>query len=182
MCSTMAMYSELTIENFNKIKQALLKNEDEILKLYPYLSQNKILSQDEHETEAKNVMERIKDQVHHQIHHQVSNGKFNEITPQENIQEGLRFINIVNEIYILYQQEKKILHDENESIQQLQLAEEKLQQAKKQLQQANEQLQQAKKQLKPTQEKLKLINQQEILFNSAFKQNKEIVMQKLKTE
>ena len=106
MWSNMAMYSELTIENFNKIKQALRKNEEEIIKLYPYLSQNKILSQEEHETEAKIVMERIKDQVYHQIHQQVSNGKFNEISPQEKIQEGLRFINLVNEIYILYQQKK----------------------------------------------------------------------------
>ena len=34
MCSNMAMYSDLTIVNFNNIKQALQKNEDEVLKLY----------------------------------------------------------------------------------------------------------------------------------------------------
>ena len=78
-----------------------------MLKLYPYLSQNKILSQEENEKEAIKVMEQIKDQVYHRILNQVSNGKFNEISPQENIQEGLRFINLVNEIFILYQQEKK---------------------------------------------------------------------------
>ena len=67
----MATYSEQTIKNFNKIKQALQKNEEEILKLYPYLSKNKILSQKEHETEAKNVMEQIKEHVYYRIHHQV---------------------------------------------------------------------------------------------------------------
>ena len=68
-------------------------------------------------------MERIKDQVYHRILHQVSNGKFNEISPQENIQEGLRFVNLVNEIYALYQQETKILQEEDQSLQQLQHAE-----------------------------------------------------------
>ena len=66
-----------------------------MLKLYPYLSQNKILLQEENEKEAIKVMEQIKDQVYHRILHQVSNGKFNEISPQENIQEGLRFVNLV---------------------------------------------------------------------------------------
>ena len=97
-----------------------------MLKLYPYLFQDKILSQEEHETEAKKVMEQIKDQVYHQIHHQVLNGKFIKITPQENIQEGPRFINLVNEIYILSQHKKKILQEEDQSIQQLQQAEEQL--------------------------------------------------------
>ena len=89
----MAMYSEPTTENFNNIKQALQEREQKVLELYPYLSQNKILSQKEHENEAIKVMERIKDQ-------QIPNGKFNEILPEENIQEGLTFVNLVNEIYI----------------------------------------------------------------------------------
>ena len=45
------------------------------------------MSQEENEKEAIKVMERIKDQVYHRILHQVSNGKFNEISPQENIEE-----------------------------------------------------------------------------------------------
>ena len=52
----MAMYSELTTENFNKIKQALQKKEKEVCKLYPYLSQDKIMSQEENETEAIKVI------------------------------------------------------------------------------------------------------------------------------
>ena len=176
------MYSEQTTENFNKIKQALQKNEEEMLKLYPYLSQDKIMSQEEHEKEAVKIMERIKDQVSLRIYQQISNGKFNEISPQENIQEGLRFVNLVNEAYTLSQQEKKILKEEDQSIQQLQHAEEQLQQAKEQLHQAGKQLEQAKKKLIPIQEKLKLINQQKILFNDVFKQNKEIVMRKLTTK
>ena len=147
----MDMYFEPTIENFNKIKQIIQKNGEEMLKLYPYLSQDKILSQEEHETESKIVMEQIKDQVYRQIHQQVSNKKFNEISPQEDIQEGLRFINLVNEIYILSQHEKKILQEEDQSLQQLRHAEEQLEQVKKQLRQANEQLQQAKKKLEPIQ-------------------------------
>ena len=129
------------------------------------------MSQEEHEKEAVKVMERIKEQI--------PNVKFNEISPQENIQEGLRFVNLVNEIYILVQQEKKILKEQDQSIQQLQHAEEHIKQIKKQLQQAEQQLQQAKRKLESINEKLKLINQQEILFNGVFKHNKEIVMQKL---
>ena len=129
------------------------------------------MSQEENEIEAIKVMERIYDQL--------PNGKLNEASSQENILEGLRFVNLVNEIYILGQQEKKILHEEDQSIQQLQQAEEQVQRAKEQLQQAGKQLQQAKKKLEPIQEKLRLISQQEILFNDVFKHNKEIVMQKL---
>ena len=36
----MAMYSEPTTENFNRIKQTLQENEQKVLELYPYLSQN----------------------------------------------------------------------------------------------------------------------------------------------
>ena len=63
----MATYSELTIENFNKIKQALQENVKEILKQYPYLSQNKILSQEENEKEAIKKIRRIKDLVYHRF-------------------------------------------------------------------------------------------------------------------
>ena len=165
------MYPESTTENFNKIKQTIQEREKEMLKLYSYLSHNKILSQDEHENEAIRIMERIK--------YLLSNVKLNEISPQENIQDGLRFVNLINEIYVLDQQEIKILQEEDQSIQQLQQAEEELQQAKEQLQQAKEQLQQEEKKLEPIQEKRKLINQQKILYN-VFKTNKKIVMQKLK--
>ena len=158
------MYPESTTENFNKIKQTIQEREKEMLKLYSYLSHNKILSQDEHENEAIRIMERIK--------YLLSNVKLNEISPQENIQDGLRFVNLINEIYVLDQQEIKILQEEDQSIQQLQQAEEELQQAK-------EQLQQEEKKLEPIQEKRKLINQQKILYN-VFKTNKKIVMQKLK--
>ena len=151
------MFSELTTEKFNKIKQIVQGNEDEILKLHPYLSQDKIISQEEHDKEAVIVMERIKEQL--------PNVKFNEISAQENIQEKLRFVNLINEMYLLIQQEKKILQEEDQLLQELQHAE--------------EQLQQAKKKLEPIQEKLKLINQQGILFNNMFIQNKEIVMRKL---
>ena len=167
----MAMYSEPTTEKFNKIKQTVQGNEDEVIKLYSYLYPNKILSPDEQEIEAIKVMEQIKDQL--------PNGKLNETSRQENIQEGMRFVNLVNEIYILVQQEKKILQEKDQSIQQLQHAEEQVKQIKKQLRQTEEQLQQAKKKLEPIQEKLKLIIQQEILFNDVIKYNKEIVMQKL---
>ena len=105
----MAMYSELTTENFNKIKQTLIENEQKVLELYPYLSQNKILSQEKHDKEAIKVIERIKDHIHQQL----TNGTLNEISLQETINEGLRFVNLVNEIYILNKQEKKILHDED---------------------------------------------------------------------
>ena len=98
-----------------------------MLQLYPYLSQDKIMSQKEHENKAIEIMELIKDQIYKQL----PNGKLNEISPQETIQGGLRFVNLVNEIYILGQQSKKILHKEDKSIQQLKQAEEQLQQAKK---------------------------------------------------
>ena len=174
----MAMYSGTTIENFNMIKQIIQEKEEKMLKLYPYLSQNKTMSQEEHENKAIEIMELIKDQIYQQL----PNGKLNEMSPQETIQEGLRFINLVNEIYILGQQEKKILHEEDKSIQQLKQAEEQLQQATKQLRQAEEQLQQAKKQLEPTQEKLKLMNKQKNLFIDVLNSNKEIVLQKLIAE
>ena len=51
------MYFEPTTENFNKIKQTLQAREQIDFKLYPYLFQNKILSQEEHENEAIKVME-----------------------------------------------------------------------------------------------------------------------------
>ena len=141
---------------------------------YPYLSQDKIMSQEEHEKEAVKVMEQIK--------YQLSNIKLNETSSQENIQEGLRFINLANEIYILGQQEKKILQEKDQSIQQLQQAEEQLEHVIKQIRQAEEQLKQARKQLKPTQEKLRLINEQKLMFISAFQNNKMIVVQKLTAE
>ena len=50
------MYSELTTKNFNRIKQTLQEREQKILDLYPYLSQDKIMSQEEHEKEAVKVM------------------------------------------------------------------------------------------------------------------------------
>ena len=168
------MYSELTTENFNKIKQAIQEKEKKILDQYPYLSQDKIMSQEEHEKEAVKVME--------QIRYQLSNIKLNETSSRENIQEGLRFINLANEIYILGQQEKYILQEKNQSIQQLLQAEEQLQLAKEQLQQAGKQLEQAKKQLKPMQEKLRLINEQKLMFISALQNNKMIVVQKLTTQ
>ena len=156
------MYSEPTTENFNKIKQIIQEKEKKILEVYPYLSQDKILSQEEHEKEAVKVMERIK--------YQLPNIKLNEISSPENIQEGLRFINLANEIYILSQQEKKILHKEDQSIQQLRQTEEQVQQATKQLRQAEEQLQQAKSQLEPMQENLKLINEQKTMFINALQE------------
>ena len=102
----METYSEITTENFNKIIEALQENEKEVCKLYPYLSQNKILSQEEHKPEAIKVMDRIKDQIYHRIHQRLLNGKVNEISQQENIQ-GLRFVNLVNEIYIYYINKRK---------------------------------------------------------------------------
>ena len=105
-------------------------------------------------------MERIKDQL--------PNVKLNETSSQDNIQEGLRFINLANEIYILGLQEKKILQEEDQSIQKLKQAEEQLEHAKKQIRQTEEQLKQTKKKIRPMQEKL----------NS----NKMIVVQKLTTE
>ena len=60
----MAMYSKPTTENFNKIKQALQEREQKVLELYPCLSKNKILSQEEREKEAIKVIERIKDHIH----------------------------------------------------------------------------------------------------------------------
>ena len=168
------MYSEPTTENFNMIKQTLQEREQKVSYLYPYLSQNKILSQEEHKNEAIKIMERIKDQYNQQQ----LNRKLNEISPQEMIQEGLRFVNLANEIHILCQQDKKIFQEEDQSIQQLQHAEEQLERANKQLQQAKEQLQKVKKKLDPTQEKLRLINRQETLFNEMFKNNKSIVLQK----
>ena len=56
MCSNMAMYSEPTIKNFNMIMQTLQEKEQKVLDLYPYLFQNKILSQEKHENEAIKVM------------------------------------------------------------------------------------------------------------------------------
>ena len=47
MCSNISMYSGTTIENFNMIKQIIQEKEEKMLKLYPYLFQNKILSQEE---------------------------------------------------------------------------------------------------------------------------------------
>ena len=173
MCSNI-MYYEITTENFNKIKQAIQEKEKKILDQYPYLSQDKIMSQEEHKKEAVKVIERIKDQL--------SDVKLHETSSQENIQEGLIFINIANEIYILGQQEKKILQEKNQSIQQLLQAEEQLKHAKKQIRQAEEQLKQAMKQLRPMQEKLKLINKQKNLFTDVLNNNKEIIMQKLTTE
>ena len=164
------MYSKPTTENFNKIKQIIKEKEKKILDLYPCLSQNKILSQEENE-EAIKVIERIK--------YQLSNIKLNEISTEEKIQEGLRFINLANEIYILGCQEEKILQEEDQSIQQLQQAEEQLQLAKEQLHQAGKQLEQAKKQLKPMQEKLRLINEQKLMFISALQNNNIILVQKL---
>ena len=174
MCSNISMYSEPTTKNFNKIKQTIQEKEKNILEVYPYLSQDKIMSQEEHEKEAVKVMERIK--------YQLQNIKLNETSSQENIQEGLRFINLANEIYILGCQEEKILQEKDQSIQQLQQAEEQLQLAKEQLQQAGKQLEQAKKQLKPMQEKLRLINEQKLMFISALQNNKMIVVQKLTAE
>ena len=170
MCSNM-MYSEITTENFNKIKQIIQKNGEEMLKLFPYLFQDKIMSQEELEKEAVKVMERIINQL--------PNGNFNKISSQENIQEGLRFINLVNEIYILSQQEKKILQEEDQSIQQLQQAEERVKEVKIQLRYEEEHLREVKKKLIPMQEKLKLINKQKNLFTDVLNNNKEIVMQKL---
>ena len=112
----MAMYSELTTKNFNKIKQTLQEREHKVCELDPYLFKHKILSQEEHENEAIKVMERIKVQYNQQP----LNGKLNEISPQEMIQEGRIFVNLVIEIYILFQQEKKIFQKEDKSIQQLQ--------------------------------------------------------------
>ena len=155
----MSMYSELTTENFNKIKQAIQEKEKKILDQYPYLSQDKIMSQEEHEKEAVKVMKRIKDQL--------SDVKLHETSSQENIQEGLRFINLANEIYILGCKEKKILQEKNQSIQQLLQAEEQVQHATKQLQQAEEQLEQTKKQLESMQEKHKLIKEQKTMFINA---------------
>ena len=123
------------------------------------------------------MIERIKNHIHQQL----PNGKLNEISPQENIQKGMRFVNLVNEIYIICQQQKKILHEEDQSIQHQQ-AEEQVQQANKQLQQAEKQLQQTKKKLEPKQEILRQINKQQILFNDVIEHNKIIVVQKLTTE
>ena len=88
MYLTITMYSEPTTENFNKIKQTLKEKEKKILDLYPYLFQDKIMSEEEREKEAIKVMERIKDQL--------PNKKLNETSSQENIQEELRFINLAN--------------------------------------------------------------------------------------
>ena len=170
----MAMYSDPTTENFNKIKQTIQEKEKKILDLYPYLSQDKIMSQEEHEKEAVKVMKRIKDQL--------SDVKLNETSLKENIQEGRRFINLANEIYILSQQEKKLLQEDDQSIQKLQQAEKQVLQAREQLHQARKQLEQAKKQLIPMQEKLRLINKQKNLFIDVLNSNKMILMQKLTAE
>ena len=53
------MYSEPTTENFNKIKQTIQEKEMKILDVYPYLSQDKIMSQEEHEKEAVKITEQI---------------------------------------------------------------------------------------------------------------------------
>ena len=42
--STITMYSESTTENFNKIKQTIQDKEKQILDIYPYLSQDKLMS------------------------------------------------------------------------------------------------------------------------------------------
>ena len=89
------------------------------------------MSHKENENKAIKIMERIKYQIYHQIHHQLLNVKLNEILPQKNIQEGLRFVNFINKIYILGQQEKKILHEKNQSIHQVQQAHKQLRQAEK---------------------------------------------------
>ena len=49
---------------------------------------------------------------------------------QENIQEGLTFVNLVNEIYILNQSDKQILHDEDQSIEQLYQTKKQVREAK----------------------------------------------------
>ena len=168
------MYSEPTTENFNKIKQTLQEREQKCLQQYPYLFQNKILSQEEYENEAIKVMKRIKDQYNLQP----LNGKLDEISPQEMIKEGRMFVNLVNEMYILCQQEKKIFQEEDQSIQQLQQAEEQVIQAKERLYLVEEYLQQAKRKLEPVQEKLRLINGQETLIYETFVINKAIVLKK----
>ena len=58
------MYSKPPTENFNKSKQTLQEKEQKVLSLYPYLSQNKILSQEKHENKAIKIMERIKNQIY----------------------------------------------------------------------------------------------------------------------
>ena len=119
-------------------------------------------------------MERIKDQYNLQT----LNGKLNEISQQEMIQKGLIFVNSINEIYILCQQQKKIFQEEDQSIQQLQQSEEQVKQIKERLNQAEKQLEQAKKKLEPAQENLNLINKQETLLNKMFISNKAIILQK----
>ena len=57
------------------------------------------MSEEERVNEAIKTMKRIKDQL--------SNIKLNETSSQDNIQEGVRFIYLTNEIYILCQQEKR---------------------------------------------------------------------------
>ena len=47
-------------------------------------------------------MERIKDYIHQQL----PNRKLNEISSEENIQKGIRFVNLAIKIYVLNQQEK----------------------------------------------------------------------------
>ena len=106
------------------IKQIIQQKEEKILELYPYLSQIEIMSQEENENEAINKMKKIKDIIHRQL----LNGKFNKISPQEETQEGMKFVSLINEIYTLFQQAKKILYEKNQSIKQLQQAEEQLKQ------------------------------------------------------
>ena len=132
------------------------------------------MPQDEYKNEAIKIIERFKEQYHEHL----LNAKLNEISTQETIQENVRFVNLLNKIYILGQQKKKILHDKNQSILQLRQAKQQQQQAKIQLKQARNKLQQATKKLEPTQKQLKLINEQEIEFTEVFENNKIIVFKK----
>ena len=133
------MYAEPSINDLEKETQGIIQDEDEFLKRYPFLSQIGTMSQQETEQEGIRLMDLMMDSFH-QTNPKM---KFKEMSPQEKVEQGLKFVDLIKKRYLAIQQQKQIF--------------EKIVQPVEQLNQAKKQLQQAKEQLQPIQAQCKLI-------------------------
>lgn len=53
------------------------------------------------------------EQIKNKNHQQLPIEQLNEISPKEKTQEGMKFVNLINDIYILFKQKGKILNEVN---------------------------------------------------------------------
>ena len=112
------------------------------------------MSKEENEKEAIRIIELYKADILQKR----PKTKFNEMSPEMNIQQGLKFMKLIKENFLSFQQRQEILHEATQPVQQLNQTKKQLTQAKKQYQGAKEQLNQAKKQLQKSEDQLNRVN------------------------